>query len=146
MGKSDGTCRDDTHPQITVLGLKSIVCFFNLALDKSLTIEEFQSLPDWVDTLNKADTLLKSRTNNHSADNGLIPSTALSADQLKSRELYLYSERSERTSELSQIYANVGFACLAIRRLLAVCLISCFFVVFSYPMALGSLGPSSGFK
>jgi len=73
---------------------------------------------DWVDTLKNTDALLKSSTGGHRADNGVELTEALSADQLKSRELYIYSERSERTSTLSQIYANIGQACLGIRRFL----------------------------
>jgi hypothetical protein len=68
--------------------------------------------------MKKADTLLKSSTGGHRADNGVESTTALSTDQLKSRELYLYSERSERSSTLSQIYSNIGLACLGIRRFL----------------------------
>ena len=68
--------------------------------------------------MNKADSLLKSSTVGHRADNGVKSTTTLSDDQLKSREIYMFSERNERTSMLSQIYANIGLACLAIRRFL----------------------------
>ena len=45
----------------------------------------------------------------------------LTKDQRIGRGLYLFTETNERTSAATQIYANVGLACLAIRRLLQVC-------------------------
>jgi len=68
--------------------------------------------------LKKADALLKSSRGGHRADNGVELPTTLSTDQLKGRELYIFSEGRERTSMLSRIYANIGLACLGIRRFL----------------------------
>jgi hypothetical protein len=44
----------------------------------------------------------------------------LTEDQRIGRGLYLFAETKEKKSQASQIYANVGLACLAIRRLLQV--------------------------
>lgn len=44
----------------------------------------------------------------------------LSQEKLTNRDLYLCYQRNEAKSDVSVVYANVGLACLAMRRLLQV--------------------------
>ena len=85
-----------------------------------------------METLKRADALFELSKSNK-LDDSTIPSTSLdlSADQLKSRDLFTFAIRSEEKSDLWQIYANIGFACLGIRRLLKACLPFFFFFFFT---------------
>ena len=47
--------------------------------------------------------------------------TTISDDQRISRGLYIFADQHQSQSDASQIYANVGLACIGIRRLLQVC-------------------------
>ena len=135
MARSDDSdvSGDVARPQITVSGLKDIVSLPNsYSSTLSLTVYIFQSLHDWVDALKKAYDLLQSSKRGHHAGDGFTSSTNLSVDQLKSRELYLYSVSKERTGDLSRICGNIGLACLAIRRLLK----ASFIFIFSSPASL----------
>jgi hypothetical protein len=79
-----------------------------------------QDLSDWTKLISKAHNTLKydKLTN---LDKGKTSPTTLTEDQRIGRELYLFSQKYERKSHAYQIYANVGLACLGIRRLLQVC-------------------------
>jgi hypothetical protein len=94
------------------------VCFL-LHLSGIVTCAFDQGLSDWVETISKALSTLQSAQAN-SRNTEITPST-LTDDQRRGRELYLFAEKHERNSKASQIYANVGLACLGIRRLLQAC-------------------------
>ena len=81
-----------------------------------------KDLADWVALTSNALSILQTEKDRkcNNANVGAIGQT-LTEDQKIGRELYLFSEINERRSQASQIYANVGLACLGIRRLLQVC-------------------------
>jgi hypothetical protein len=80
-----------------------------------------QDLSDWTTIISKANSVLQAdkARNQKTLNTGRTPPT-LTEDQRIGRELYLFAEFNERKSQAAQIYANVGLACLAIRRLLQV--------------------------
>jgi hypothetical protein len=81
-----------------------------------------QGIPDWVEMMRKAAKVLElsSQYDGFSMQSGSQPQATLTSAQLKSRDLYIFCEQSQRKSSSSQIYTNIGLACLAIRRLLQV--------------------------
>jgi hypothetical protein len=84
-----------------------------------LTAVVNQDLSDWVEITSKALSILQAaKARNYNAANAGITLNTLTEDQRIGRELYLFAEKHERKSQASQIYANVGLACLGIRRLL----------------------------
>ena len=93
-----------------------------------------------METTTKALSIFQSaQASNYIENAEEITTSALTEEQRKGRELYLFSERNERNSLASQIYANLGLACLGIRRLLQACYI---FIHYSLLLTfvLGSVG------
>ena len=82
----------------------------------------YQDLSDWVEISSKALSILQSaQAQNSKGTNTGYTTNTLTEDQRIGRELYLFAEKHERKSQASQIYANVGLACLGIHRLLQAC-------------------------
>jgi hypothetical protein len=80
-----------------------------------------QDLSDWTTTISKASSLLqKDKEKEKNSRNTGKTGQVLTENQRIGRELYLFAEWHERKSLVSQIYVNVGMACLGIRRLLQV--------------------------
>jgi hypothetical protein len=69
---------------------------------------------------------------NERSNEGEVEETQLKLtdEQKKRRELFLYTQHYERKSDASLIYANIGLACLAIRRFLKA-------IIFSLKVTLG---------
>jgi hypothetical protein len=78
-----------------------------------------QDLPDWTKVIYKAHSILQLDKEKNSDTENINPRT-LTEDQRIGRELYMFVQRHERKTLAYQIYANVGLACLGIRRLLQV--------------------------
>ena len=64
--------------------------------------------------------LQSTKGNSYDVGTGVMSSTLMEEQRL-GRELFLFAEKHEKKSQASQIYANVGLACLGIRRLLQAC-------------------------
>jgi Iap family predicted aminopeptidase len=91
----------------------------HIALSAIVTTAVHQDLSDWVATMSKALSILQlHKSRNENIENTGTTSHALTNDQKRGRELYLFAEKNERKSQAAQIYANIGLACLGIRRLL----------------------------
>jgi hypothetical protein len=90
-------------------------------LTRTLIAFFIQDLSDWTTTISKVSSLLqKDKEKEENSRNTGKTGQVLTENQRIGRELYLFAEWHERKSLVSQIYVNVGMACLGIRRLLQV--------------------------
>jgi hypothetical protein len=100
-----------------------------------------QDLSDWTKIISKANSLVQADRISKSklSNKGVSPPTLLE-DQKIGRKLYMFAEMNQRKSHVYQIYANVGLACLAIRRLLQVGHLSLPYIILPLIHALGKAG------
>jgi hypothetical protein len=79
---------------------------------------KFQSVPDLADCIKKAIAAFKDGDAKRFDGEKVSETVTLTEEQSKRRELYFCYQRNELRSDSLTILANVGLACLAIRRLL----------------------------
>ena len=77
-----------------------------------------QDISDWVRMMGDTADLLQ--RDDFRLENSMKTAASLSPAQVKSQDLFLFSEQSEKKSWSSQIYSNIGLASLGIWRLLQV--------------------------
>lgn len=110
---------DAVHPIVSTSGFTSFVHLFSYTLELRLINLKQSRLPGWTEIMSKAVVLLQSGCGpSSSMEVGHEALKSLSTQQLKGRELYSFSERHARSSDVSTIYANIGLASLAISRIL----------------------------